>query len=83
MNNGPRYPPPDMNPSVVYPQGSTAQFHKESIYSTGDVSLNMRQISRTPSPTPSEMTALSKKHLFDFEAMKSRKFWFRREWLCE
>lgn len=85
MNTGSGYPPHDMNPSMVsvaYSQDSTTQFHKVNNYSTADVTVDMRQISRTPSPTPSEMTALSKKHLFDFEAMKSWKFWFRREWLC-
>ena len=71
-----------MNPPMAYSQGSSPQFHKAENYSSADVSIDMRQISRTPSPTPSEMTALSKKHLIDFQAMKSVKFWFRREWLC-
>lgn len=82
MNNGTGYPPHDTDPPMVYSQSSPAQFHKVNNYSTGDVSIDMRQISRTPSPTPSEMTALSKNHLLDFEAMRSWKFWFRREWLC-
>ncbi|KIP11042.1 hypothetical protein PHLGIDRAFT_100340 [Phlebiopsis gigantea 11061_1 CR5-6] len=84
MNSSSGYPPHDMNPSMVsvaYSQDSFAQLHKGNNYSTADVTLDMRQISRTPSPTPSEMTALSKKHLFDFQAMKTWKFWFRREWL--
>ena len=80
MNSGPGYPPPldPHNPAV----GSAAYYHKMNNYSTGDVTVNMRQISRTPSPTPSETEELKKKHLFDFNAMKSWKYWFRREWLC-
>ena len=41
-----------------------------------------RSLARTPSPTPSEQTELSKKQLFDFDAMKHKSYWFRREWLC-
>lgn len=52
-------------------------------YSKVDVRTDMRSVIRTPSPTPSEQTELGKKHLVDFQAMKKRSYWFRREWLCE
>ena len=48
-----------------------------------DVHLDMRTVTRTPSPTPSEQTELSKKHLWDFKEMSHLHYWFRREWLCE
>ncbi|KAI0951488.1 hypothetical protein AcW1_008522 [Taiwanofungus camphoratus] len=44
-----------------------------------DVIVNMRDI-RTPSPTPSEDAELKKTSVIDFQAMKNRKFWFRKEW---
>ncbi|GJE85607.1 Golgi apparatus membrane protein TVP38 [Phanerochaete sordida] len=81
MNSGPGYPPPhDSSPPVA---GSPAYYNKMSNhnYNASDVTVNMRQISRTPSPTPSETAELKKRHLFDFQAMKSFKYWFRREWL--
>lgn len=40
-----------------------------------------RQISRTPSPTPSELKEL-KTGAIDWETLKRKSFWFRREWLC-
>lgn len=46
-----------------------------------DVIVNMRDI-RTPSPTPSEDAELKKTSVIDFQAMKNRKFWFRKEWTC-
>ena len=48
-----------------------------------DAQIDMRSVTRTPSPTPSEQTELSKKHLWDFKAMSKLDYWFRREWLCE
>ena len=42
----------------------------------------MRQISRTPSPTPSEAAELQKKGIFDWKAMKNWRYWFRKEWFC-
>ncbi|KAF7789749.1 hypothetical protein EIP86_000695 [Pleurotus ostreatoroseus] len=46
-----------------------------------DVRVDVRAIMRTPSPTPSEVVALNKKGLVDWQAMKKRSYWFRREWL--
>ena len=40
-----------------------------------------RELSRTPSPTPSEAKEL-KTGAIDWRTLASRKFWFRREWLC-
>ena len=48
-----------------------------------DVRVDVRATTRTPSPTPSEVVALNKKGLVDWQAMKKRSYWFRREWLCE
>lgn len=48
-----------------------------------EVADDARQLSRTPSPTPSEVRALKfRLGTVDWKAMASRKFWFRREWLC-
>ena len=82
MNSGPGYPPP-LDPSAPVAV-SPAYYHKMNghNYNASEVTVNMRQISRTPSPTPSETAELKKRHLFDFQAMKSLKYWFRREWLC-
>ena len=48
-----------------------------------EITDDARQVSRTPSPTPSEMRALKFRFdTVDWKTMASRKFWFRREWLC-
>jgi len=39
------------------------------------------QISRTPSPTPSEAKEL-KTGAIDWKTLRTKSFWFRREWLC-
>ncbi|KAI0077787.1 hypothetical protein K474DRAFT_1595263 [Panus rudis PR-1116 ss-1] len=41
----------------------------------------MREVVRTPSPTPSEARELARTSLFDFKAMMNWKYWIRREWL--
>ncbi|PPR02682.1 hypothetical protein CVT24_002104 [Panaeolus cyanescens] len=41
---------------------------------------NQNHVSRTPSPTPSELKELDSGAI-DWKSMRSRKFWFRREWL--
>ncbi len=51
-------------------------------YSKTDVRVDMRQISRTPSPTPSEAAELNRTQLIDYKAMMQKSFWMRREWLC-
>ena len=48
-----------------------------------EVADDARRLSRTPSPTPSEMRALKfRLDTIDWKKMASKKFWFRREWLC-
>ncbi|KAI0090208.1 snare associated Golgi protein-domain-containing protein [Irpex rosettiformis] len=47
----------------------------------GDVRVEVRALSRTPSPTPSEQAELKKTGLFDWKAMAKWRYWFRREWL--
>ena len=51
-------------------------------FKDGAVRVDMRQISRTPSPTPSEAAELQKKGIFDWKAMKNWRYWFRKEWFC-
>ncbi|TCD63005.1 Tlg2-vesicle protein [Steccherinum ochraceum] len=46
----------------------------------GAFTVDMRGISRTPSPTPSEQAELNKKGLIDWQAMKNWRFWLRKEW---
>jgi len=45
------------------------------------VAEDPRQISRTPSPTPSELKEL-KTGAVDWKTLRTKSFWFRREWLC-
>lgn len=47
-----------------------------------EIIVNMRQVSRTPSPTPSEAAELNQ-GFFDLKAMKSWRYWIRKEWTCE
>lgn len=49
----------------------------------GDAAVDMRAITRTPSPTPSEAEELTRTSLFDWKAMAHWRYWIRREWLCE
>lgn len=46
-----------------------------------DVVVDMREISRTPSPTPSEVAELKKTHVIDFKAMANWRWWLRKEWI--
>ena len=72
------------NFSVDSDIGDEAYKEQNSKYAgESDVRLELgRTTTRTPSPTPSEQTELSRKHLWDFRAMMRLKYWFRREWLC-
>ncbi|KZT22400.1 hypothetical protein NEOLEDRAFT_1071599 [Neolentinus lepideus HHB14362 ss-1] len=40
-----------------------------------------RDLTRTPSPTPSEAEELSKQGAFDWQKLSNWRFWIRREWL--
>ncbi|PCH42699.1 hypothetical protein WOLCODRAFT_25516 [Wolfiporia cocos MD-104 SS10] len=46
----------------------------------GDAVVNMRDIMRTPSPTPSEAEELAKNSLVDWKAMMNWRYWIRKEW---
>jgi hypothetical protein len=65
------YPPPQ---DAMYALNSPTRL---------EITDDARQLLRTPSPTPSEMMALKfRLSMVDWETITSRKFWFRREWLC-
>lgn len=71
-----------------YPPGASRislddDSHTSPFKKSGDVAVDMRRITRTPSPTPSEAEELKKTSLFDWKAMASWRYWIRREWLCE
>ncbi|KIM44279.1 hypothetical protein M413DRAFT_443299 [Hebeloma cylindrosporum] len=64
--------PPQQN--VLYPaMNSTSSLETK-------VAEDPRQISRTPSPTPSELKEL-KTGAIDWKTLRTKSFWFRREWL--
>lgn len=77
QNQNQNYPPPHnaLNPS--YMASSTAL-----PAGAGAPGPPGRDTSRTPSPTPSEVEELTKKGVFDWQAMRNWRFWVRREWLC-
>ncbi|KAH9926529.1 snare associated Golgi protein-domain-containing protein [Amylocystis lapponica] len=47
---------------------------------TSNAAVNIRQISRTPSPTPSEAEELNRTQMFDWKAMANWRFWVRKQW---
>ncbi|KAL4250920.1 Golgi apparatus membrane protein TVP38 [Abortiporus biennis] len=47
----------------------------------GDIVVDLREISRTPSPTPSEEAALARTSVIDWKALSNWRFWFRKEWI--
>lgn len=48
----------------------------------GRVAVDVRAVTRTPSPTPSETKELAKSGVFDWEAMMKWRYWVRKEWAC-
>ncbi|KAJ2986864.1 hypothetical protein NUW54_g9598 [Trametes sanguinea] len=42
--------------------------------------VDLRAANRTPSPTPSEAKELAKTSVIDWDAMKKRSYWLRKEW---
>ncbi len=40
-----------------------------------------RYLTRTPSPTPSELREMNTGAI-DWKTVTSREFWFRKEWIC-
>ncbi|KAJ7736724.1 hypothetical protein DFH07DRAFT_842599 [Mycena maculata] len=77
----PRPPPNNDYPSSSYPPNGL--FNPSSVSSFNSPSKgphDIRNISRTPSPTPSETKALSG-GLLNWKEMANWRFWIRREWL--
>ncbi|KAJ7280223.1 hypothetical protein C8J57DRAFT_1301983 [Mycena rebaudengoi] len=62
------------------PNGAFNPASSSSTYVSRKGSDDKRNISRTPSPTPSEAKALSE-GLFTWKQVLNWRFWFRREWL--
>ncbi|KAI0788380.1 hypothetical protein C8Q74DRAFT_1367107 [Fomes fomentarius] len=46
----------------------------------GRVAVDVRAVTRTPSPTPSETKELAKSGVFDWGAMMKWRYWIRKEW---
>jgi len=66
------YPPAQ---DVIYPSvNSTSTFETK-------VAEDPRHISRTPSPTPSELKEL-KTGAIDWKTVSNWRFWIRKEWIC-
>ncbi|OCH86161.1 hypothetical protein OBBRIDRAFT_797454 [Obba rivulosa] len=80
-----RYPYP---PNTSQYDASTVSFQSDDSHDhdapytlkTRHEAVSMREISRTPSPTPSELEELRKPPI-DWKAMANWRFWIRREWL--
>jgi len=79
----PRYPYPPNN-SLYGTSNSDSQDDVVSPLKSKhtDVVVDMREISRTPSPTPSEVAELKNTHVIDFKAMANWRWWLRKEWFC-
>ena len=85
------YPYPSYDPYAPYPMpGSVDSDINQTVTvpvlkkpdGSNDVMVEVRDLSRTPSPTPSEQAELKKTGLFDWKAMANWRYWLRREWLC-
>ena len=69
------YPPPHHSQAPSYLTYSSTALKNEP-------DVNVRYISRTPSPTPSEAETLSRKGVIDWNKLMSWKYWIRKEWIC-
>jgi hypothetical protein len=70
-------------PSSSYPPNGPFNPSSVSTFqSTSKGADDIRNISRTPSPTPSEAKALSE-GLISWKDVTNWRFWLRREWLSE
>ncbi|KAK0447378.1 uncharacterized protein EV420DRAFT_1568434 [Desarmillaria tabescens] len=81
----PRHRHPQEEPwNNTPPQAPYSSENSSVTFVNGDISNNgnrvPRDITRTPSPTPSEAKEL-KTGVFSWEVMGKWRFWFRREWL--
>ena len=81
----------DDDDDMASPYGKAPQYpYPPSSYGNSTTTFNngktpsddVRGISRTPSPTPSEVAELLRDGVMDYKAMMNWRFWIRREWLC-
>lgn len=73
-------PLPAPHPSKSYDRHVTKNLDVEKDV---DTLISMREdLTRTPSPTPEEAAELSKTSMFDWKAMRSWRYWIRKEWCC-
>lgn len=72
------YPPQGPNSDGYNNSNANLNIRNEESYKTAE---DVRQISRTPSPTPSEAKELTTGAL-DWKQIMNWRFWIRREWLC-
>ncbi|KAK7691178.1 hypothetical protein QCA50_006281 [Cerrena zonata] len=71
-------PLPAPHPSKSYDRHVTKNLDVEKDV---DTLISMREdLTRTPSPTPEEAAELSKTSMFDWKAMRSWRYWIRKEW---
>ncbi|KAJ7471910.1 hypothetical protein FB451DRAFT_1251376 [Mycena latifolia] len=75
----PRSPPSNESSGSYPPNGSFNPSTVSTFNSQAKGADDIRNISRTPSPTPSEAKALSD-GLFNWKQMLNWRFWIRKEW---
>ncbi|KAJ6632599.1 hypothetical protein B0H10DRAFT_20364 [Mycena sp. CBHHK59/15] len=75
----PRPPPTNDYASGSYPPNGPFNPASMSTFNSAKASDDMRNISRTPSPTPSEAKALND-GLFSWKQLTNWRFWIRKEW---
>jgi hypothetical protein len=69
-----------------YPYPPSAKYSNPSLnplnpMASSKIADDHREISRTPSPTPSELEAL-KTGALDWKTLSNWRFWIRKEWTC-
>ncbi|KAJ3510802.1 hypothetical protein NLJ89_g4469 [Agrocybe chaxingu] len=70
--------PPQQDANTYATLGSTTTLANSMV--EGKMGEEARQITRTPSPTPSELKELQTGAI-DWKTLRTKNFWFRREWL--
>jgi hypothetical protein len=77
------YPPyGSQQPTNSYPSYPPSTNTHSTSFDAIKAAEDGRQISRTPSPTPSEERELRTAGAFDWRNLLQWSFWIRREWLC-
>ncbi|KAH9937921.1 uncharacterized protein BXZ73DRAFT_76540 [Epithele typhae] len=81
------YPPPnryDRSATSLDSEDSAdhdkAKWHAPGAMGPRGPAVEVRAVTRTPSPTPSEAKELKKSGIFDWQAMSKLRYWFRKEW---